>query len=111
MNFAIKERLIIGAKLPKDWDSSLIPSKRRRMYPISFEFVDLSVQQAFAAISKISSVNIEFGKSDRDSWPEIDIKVNLRVTDMRTEFSIGWVCRIADINSEFDEENQKFVIT
>jgi hypothetical protein len=104
---ALDKKLSLGECPPKDWSPSLWSIEHRKSLPISFECVDATVRDLLANIAEESDVKFEIAENVNDDMCPL---ITLRVTVMEVEHAVHWVCRLADITYEYDEENHKFVI-
>jgi hypothetical protein len=76
--------------------------------PVSFEFVDEPLNEALQSLSKSIKTPIVFAEdlgADAQSCP-----MTLRVSDMEAELAINWLCRLAELEYEVDEEKEQILI-
>jgi len=90
---------------PKEWDPALLPFGRRVKCRVSFEFVDVPLDDAVKALEAWSGVQMSIDNA------VLAPTINLRVQDMSVDLALEWISKLADLDCRVDAEAQKILIT
>jgi len=93
------ERIIVAGR----WDATLLPVEVQLKTRVTFEFVDLTLEDACEELRAMTGLQTSI-----DEKLDATIPINLRVTDMDASLAFEWVMRLCDY--EWRVENGRVFI-
>jgi len=94
---------ILPADIPT-WTPAKLPFEQRLACKVTFEFVDMPLNDALSWVSESCGAKFEVDEKVLAAGAP---SINLRVTDMQVSLAAEWIARLCDLDFTIDREKQR----